>query len=212
MISKMFPIITYGLGSIGIGSLGSLGVTLSSSPALTTIASTIQTVEGYYPGTYAYVNNNPGNLVYVGQAGATLGSGGFASFPTYDAGYQALLNQIQLYANKGMTIQDMMNVYAPAGQGGNNPTSYANTVATALGVSPDTLVSDALAGNATAGISLSISSITSDGSSTDSLFSSLSTISDPISQLASNLGIDPTTFYVGLGISALTVLVMVGKV
>jgi hypothetical protein len=198
----MFPIITYGLGSIG-----SLGVTLSSSPALTTIASTIQTVEGYYPGTYAYVNNNPGNLIYVGQAGATLGTGGFASFPTYDAGYQALLNQIQLYANKGMTIQDMMNVYAPAGQGGNNPTSYANTVATALGVSPDTLVSDALAGNATAGISLSIPSITSDG--TDNI---LNNISDPISQLASNLGIDPTTFYVGLGISALTVLVMVGKV
>ena len=50
------------------------------------------------------------------------------------------MNQIQLYASRGMTIQDMMNVYAPAGDGSNNPITYAATVAAAVGASPDTLL------------------------------------------------------------------------
>jgi hypothetical protein len=124
-----------GFGSFGLG-----------TPA-DTIASTIQQVEGYYPGTLAYKNNNPGNLIFVGQAGAVPGAGGFAAFPTYDAGYQALLRQIQLYGNQGLTIDQMMAKYAPAGQGNNNPTAYANTIASALGVSTDTTVADALAGS-----------------------------------------------------------------
>ena len=125
---------------------------LSTPPAISTIASTIQSVEGYYPGSLAYKNNNPGNLIYVGQAGATPGAGGFAAFPSYDAGYQALVNQIQNYSNQGLTINQMMAKYAPAGDGSNNPTAYAQTIANALGVSPDATVADAIAGNATAGI------------------------------------------------------------
>ncbi len=117
-----------------------------SSSALQTMAGTIQQIEGYRPGTLAYTNNNPGNLVFVGQAGAVPGAGGFAAFPSYDAGYQALLNQLQNYSNRGLTINQMMAIYAPAGQGGNNPTAYAQSIADALGVSPDTLVADAIAG------------------------------------------------------------------
>jgi hypothetical protein len=134
------------IGLIGLSGFG------QTPPAISTIASTIQTVEGYYPGSLAYQNNNPGNLIYVGQAGATEGAGGFAAFPSYDAGYQALVNQIQIYSNQGLTINQMMNKYAPAGDGSNNPTAYAQTIASALGVSPDTTVADALAGNATAGV------------------------------------------------------------
>ena len=106
--------------------------------SLDTIAQTIQRQEGYYPGSLAYANNNPGNLIYVGQAGAVPGAGGFAKFPTYDAGYQALLDQISRYADRGMTIQSMMAVYAPAGDGSNNPQLYAQNVANALGVDPNT--------------------------------------------------------------------------
>ena len=112
------------------------------STTVNTIAQTIQQQEGYYPGSLAYTNNNPGNLVYAGQSGATQGAGGFAKFPDYSTGYPALLNQIQLYASRGMTIQDMMNVYAPAGQGSNNPTVYAATIANAVGASPDTALTD----------------------------------------------------------------------
>lgn len=113
--------------------------------AVDTLAQTIITVEGNNPNLAS--NNNPGNLVYVGQSGATIGAGGFAKFPTYQAGYDALTRQIGLYAGRGMTVEDMMGVYCPASSPGCNPTSYANTVAGALGVSPNTLVSDALNGS-----------------------------------------------------------------
>lgn len=123
------------LNAIGFAGLGVVQVLDPQTTA--TIAATIQQVEGYYPGSIAYRNNNPGNLVYVGQAGATRGDGGFAYFPNYAAGLQALNDQIQLYAARGMTIQQMMNVYAPASDG-NNPSSYAGTIAAALGVDPST--------------------------------------------------------------------------
>jgi hypothetical protein len=122
------------------GGLSGLGAASQVLPASTvqTIAGAIQQQEGYYPGSLAYQNNNPGNLIYVGQAGATPGAGGFAQFSSYDAGLSALENQIQLYAGRGLTIQGMMNVYAPSTQPGNNPGLYASNVAAALGVSPDT--------------------------------------------------------------------------
>jgi hypothetical protein len=123
--------------------LRGLGAAVQVLPAATvqTIASTIQQVEGYYPGSLSYSNNNPGNLIYAGQAGATRGAGGFAQFSTYQDGLDALNNQIQLYAGRGLTIQQMMNTYAPA-SAGNNPAAYANQVAGALGVGPDTALTD----------------------------------------------------------------------
>ena len=39
-------------------------------------------------------NNNPGNLNFAGQPGAVMGEGGFAKFPTPEAGRQALEAQI----------------------------------------------------------------------------------------------------------------------
>src|SRR5580704_680011 len=81
--------------------------------AAAVIASAIQTQEGYYPGTIAYTNNNPGNLICANQSGSTGCNKGFAVFPDYQTGDQALLNQIQNYANRGLTIQQMMAIYAP---------------------------------------------------------------------------------------------------
>lgn len=119
--------------------LGGLGAAQVLDPGVTkTIAGAIQKQEGYFPGSVAYQNNNPGNLIYAGQRGATADANGFAVFPTYQDGLDALDNQIQLYAGRGLTITDMMNVYAPASQSGNNPALYASNVAGALGVSPDT--------------------------------------------------------------------------
>lgn len=124
------------LVSVRISGLGA--PTILDSTTVNSIAQSIQQQEGYYPGSLAYINNNPGNLIYAGQSGATRGANGYAAFSSYSAGYQALLNQIQLYASRGMTIQDMMNVYAPAGQGSNDPVAYAQTIAQSVGASPGT--------------------------------------------------------------------------
>lgn len=127
----------------GFGSARGMGAAahVLDSGTVSTIASAIQTQEGYYPGSLAWQNNNPGNLVYAGQSGAVRGAGGFAQFASYQDGLNALYTQIQLYAGRGMTIDQMMQVYAPA-SAGNNPVAYASTVANALGVSPDTSLAD----------------------------------------------------------------------
>lgn len=144
----------------GIGRIGQAG------NGAAVIAATIQQVEGYsgpsakYPnGTLAYQNNNPGNLIYVGQAGAVQGppmTGTpyyYASFPSYQDGYNALLNQINTYGSQGLTITQMMAKYAPATDAngnptGNDPVAYANQIASSLGVSPDTTVAAAINGSA----------------------------------------------------------------
>ncbi len=153
-----------------------------------TIGSTIQQVEGYYPGSIAYRNNNPGNLKYVGQAGATgADSRGFAVFPTYDAGLDALYHQLDLYAGRGLTIQQTMDIYAPASDG-NQPAAYAQTIARALGTSVNTRLSD-----------LSSSPLPDYAAPDASAVASF----DPLAAIA---GVDPVVLAVVAGLAVLTLV------
>lgn len=110
--------------------------------ALNAIAQAIQTQEGYYPGSLAYQNNNPGNLVYAGQTGATAGPGGFAVFSSYALGYQAELNQINLDAVRGTDVNgnpvedvaDLLSSWAPPSA--NDTATYISNVAAATGYDP----------------------------------------------------------------------------
>lgn len=131
---------------------------------INTLASTVQQVEGYiapnsqYPqGSLAYQNNNPGNLRYAGQPGATLGTGGFAKFPSYAAGYQALLNQIQYQATpgyrspadgsvypNGQTLSQFINTYAPSSE--NNTSAYLAQLTASTGYGPNDLLSTVISG------------------------------------------------------------------
>lgn len=84
-------------------------------------------------------NNNPGNLNFAGQKGATLESGPnarFASFPTMLEGIAALDRQVILYLKRGKnTIDQIIDVYAPSSDG-NNTSSYKSYLSqyTGLGV------------------------------------------------------------------------------
>lgn len=114
-----------------------------SPSAVNVLASAIQTQEGYYPGSLAYQNNNPGNLVYAGQPGASPGAGGFADFSSYDAGLSALKNQITLDATRGTdvngnpinTVSDLITSWAPPSQ--NNTAAYIASVSAQTGYDPD---------------------------------------------------------------------------
>lgn len=114
---------------------------------INTVASAIQTQEGWFPGSVSYRNNNPGNLMYAGQPGS-IGAdpNGFAIFPDFQTGWQALLNQISLDASRGLSIFQFTSKYAPAAAG-NDPTAYANSLAAATGVSPSDSLAAALAGS-----------------------------------------------------------------
>lgn len=86
-------------------------------------------------------NNNPGNLIFVGQPGATAGAGGFAAFPTLAAGIQAAQNQVTLDLNRGTdatgrpttTLAELISSWSPASAAGNSPASTASYIARVSG-------------------------------------------------------------------------------
>ena len=88
----------------------------------------------------AVANNNPGNLRFVGQAGATQGEGGFAKFASPEAGVQAFKNQITLDASRGNTLESFINKYAPPSE--NDTGLYVKQMASALGVDPSTKLNE----------------------------------------------------------------------
>lgn len=85
-------------------------------------------------------NNNPGNLNYVGQAGATKEegpNGRFAVFSSMEEGIAALVKQLQRYSARGIdTIRELVNTYAP-GSDGNDTGAYMGALAKALGINTD---------------------------------------------------------------------------
>lgn len=90
----------------------------------------------YIPGgTLADRNNNPGNLRFVGQAGATQGEGGFARFNSPEDGFQALINQVNLDQSRGLTLAQFVNKYAPPTE--NNTSLYIQQMSQWLGVGAD---------------------------------------------------------------------------
>lgn len=95
----------------------------------------------------AYVNNNPGNLRYIGQSGASQGEGGFARFESPEAGWQALVDDIKAKqtgnTRTGLgpdsTLKDLVYVYAPPSE--NDSDQYVQQIAKLLGVSTNTKIS-----------------------------------------------------------------------
>ena len=90
-------------------------------------------------------NNNPGNLGFAGQKGASRenGSGRFAAFNTPEEGLAAMSKQLDLYFTgksknvKGpaQTVQSIISAWAPPGE--NDTRAYVNQVSKALGVGPN---------------------------------------------------------------------------
>lgn len=102
--------------------LGVQPTTATSTVPITDLASAIAQNEGFTNGTstVAVQNNNPGNLKFAGQPGATQGSpapdgGYYAKFASVQDGYKALQNDISAKVNSGKypTLNDFFNTYSP---------------------------------------------------------------------------------------------------
>jgi len=109
-----------------------------------TLAQAIAQMEGYnVAGSLAQRNNNPGNLresPYATDLDVTE-HGSYCVFPDEEEGFKALYYQLDLYTKRGLTLAQMINVYAPAADN-NAPNSYLNFVVEKLGgVDPNTLLS-----------------------------------------------------------------------
>lgn len=113
------------------------GAALSST--VQAIAQAIATAEGYYvgPGVIPYDRNNPGDI---------RGSDGqISTYSSAADGWNALYNQINLILSgqshnytPDMTIAQIAQIYT----GADNASSWASTVASQLGVSVDTPISE----------------------------------------------------------------------
>lgn len=83
-------------------------------------------------GTLGVRNNNPGNLRFANQRGATLGEGGFARFATQAQGIQAAKEQLDLYVKRGFnTIDAIVKKWAPPNE--NNTAAYIAAMVKAVG-------------------------------------------------------------------------------
>ena len=104
------------------------------------LAKAHQQHEGWYPGSYAYRNNNPGNIRGPG--------GAFINFPTYEEGFGALKNDLRakIFGTAGsvqrymkgsgktyeeLVFQDYVSIYAPSADH-NNPVNYCNALCQTL--------------------------------------------------------------------------------
>ncbi|WP_393950375.1 lytic transglycosylase [Kluyvera intermedia] len=83
-------------------------------------------------------NNNPGNLNFAGQAGASLErpGGRFARFESSFDGLRALSRQLMLYAVRGInSVDKIISTWAPPTDN-NNTAAYIQSVSQRLGVNP----------------------------------------------------------------------------
>jgi hypothetical protein len=110
----------------------------------TKLAQLIAQQEGFaIPGSLPQRQNNPGDLVHApGETHAPGEPDGIGSFHSVQAGWDMLERQLALYAERGLTLQQMVNVYAPPPE--NDTQAYLNFLCQGLACSPDTLVSQAL--------------------------------------------------------------------
>ena len=117
-------------------------------------ANVIAQFEGFNsPGTRPARNNNPGDLKYLGQAGAVgADSGGFAVFPDPVTGFQALYRQLQKYVTDfpNFTILEIMAHYlgqvTPTVNAQGDAFTYAAAVASGLGVDISTTLGQLASG------------------------------------------------------------------
>jgi len=87
-------------------------------------------------GTIAARLNNPGNLRFAGQSGATKDQSGFAKFNDVASGYAAMSKQLMSYYKRGLnTVSEIVSKYAPSNE--NDTVGYANYVAQDIGVGKD---------------------------------------------------------------------------
>lgn len=112
---------------------------------LTILCRSIETYEGFYPGSRSFRNNSPGNVRYssVGYLpiyGMVLkDKDNFAIFQNYQTGWLYLKNLIihKARLHPEWSLVSLMKEYAPESDG-NSPQNYATYLGKRLGVNPYT--------------------------------------------------------------------------
>lgn len=113
----------------------------------TRLAQLIGRIEGWgKPGAIPTVDNNPGDLRHSPHSQHAPGDpNAIGKIDTVAHGWEDLERQLQIYADRGMTLSQMVELYAPEGDN-NDPQAYLQFLMIGLGngVGQDTPVSDVL--------------------------------------------------------------------
>jgi len=106
---------------------------------MTRLAHLIAKYEGFYvTGSKPQRYNNPGDLRHSPNAQHAGDPDDIGQYKTPELGWEDLEAQLQKYAKRGLTLAQMIAVYAPGNE--NNTKAYLQFVAKGLGVSVDTPV------------------------------------------------------------------------
>ena len=119
----------------GIRGLG----TISLAQAIFRQEGVVDSSGNWVTGSLGYRLNNPGNLNYAGQPGATpsgQGNGSEAQFDTLADGIAATNAQLALDASRGLTLAQRLQTWATG-----NQAAYVANVSSWLGVDPNTPLS-----------------------------------------------------------------------
>lgn len=111
----------------------------------------IQKAEGFYPGSWAYRTNNPGNITDMGRPGQIgvetnpLSGITFPVFDSYESGFAALEWKIKrAFLGQSRTYLPTMTIYQFFDAWSKDP-HEAENVAEYLGVSPEDTLSSLIA-------------------------------------------------------------------
>jgi hypothetical protein len=107
------------------------------------LAHLIAKEEGYgIPGSIPTRFNNPGDLRHSPHSFHSGDRNSIGEIPTIEDGWADLERQLQLYGERGLTLQEAIYEFAPPSE--NNSEQYLHYVCQGLGCQPDILVTEAL--------------------------------------------------------------------
>lgn len=108
------------------------------------LAELIAQEEGYgRPGSLPTRNNNPGDLRHSPHSDHTAEApDSIGKIDSVQNGWEDLERQLQLYADRNMTLRAAIYAFAPPEE--NNSEQYLHFVCTGLGVSPDISMQEAM--------------------------------------------------------------------
>ena len=100
--------------------------------------------EGFFvPGSLPQRNNNPLDLRHApGETHPDAMPDSVGSFPTPEAGWAAGERQLQLFAERGLTLGEAIAIFAPPTE--NNTSAYLDFVCKGLNCDPSLSVAEAL--------------------------------------------------------------------
>lgn len=146
-------IMLYGqVASVGQDSAADLGgnVDATQNVITTRIAQAIATAEGFYvDGSRPQRNHNPGDMTQDLTGTSTGKDGAFIVYGSDADGWECLYAQINAWFNNSSryhtsqsSINDLAGLGSETGYTSTDQAAWAATVATSLGVSPDTSIGD----------------------------------------------------------------------